>query len=113
MRKAWSFVWRWIGNLLRVKALWDLVPPGVAATLSGYFAWIKDLPLGATTVISVGMGLFVLILVNLARAASVTESPIPSGSSNTTSGARSPIAGRDIIQAGRDVIQGYPALPRP
>lgn len=43
MLRVWSFVWRWIGNALRVKTLWELlVPPtvasGVAIVLKGFLA---------------------------------------------------------------------------
>jgi hypothetical protein len=44
MLKAWSFIWRWIGNLLRVETLWKLLPAGVAAVLTGYFTSLAYLP---------------------------------------------------------------------
>jgi len=93
MRQGWMFVWRWIGNLLRIKALWELLPSGVAASLTAYFASTKHLPLWITILLSIGAGIVLLAVLNLFRNPDSAPPPADRGPSNvsTTHGSQSPI----------------------
>jgi hypothetical protein len=65
MGRAWSFTWRWIGNLLRVKALWELLPAGAAAVLIGYGTWVTHQPIWLVVVLSLGVGIAILVILNV------------------------------------------------
>ena len=122
MLKAWSFIWRWIGNLLRVKALWELLlPAGGASVLTGYLTWTAHQPVWIIALASVIVGVVVFLVIRRFQSAVPYPAPHPQAaplpSSQSTHGEQSPIAwtgsaNSPAIAAGRDVTyQAYLNVP--
>ena len=103
MLKVWSFIWQWIGNLLRIKALWQLLPSGVAAVLTGYFTWIAHQPVWIIVLASSLAGVAALII---ARYFQLPPKAVALPPNQTTHGPQSP-----INTARRDIHQHFYAAP--
>ena len=112
MLKAWSFIWRWIGNLLRVKALWELLPSGIAALLTGYLTWMARQPLWIIVLVALCAGVAVLTLIHLFRQVCVRGDGLASGQiiKQETHCKNSPafVAGRDVIYHTTPSDEGKP-----
>jgi hypothetical protein len=103
MRKAWLFIWRWIGNLLRVKALWQLLPSGVAIVLTGYLTLLAHQPVWIIVLASALAGVVAFII---ARHFKLPHQLAVLPTNQTTYGSQSPIS-----NAQRDIHQHFYAAP--
>ncbi len=93
MRKAWSVVWRWIGNVLRVKALWELLPIGFTTVLAAsVLKWFTAQGPWVIGLVSVGAGVVMLAIIGSVQRHTVdSDSERSPSATQTTHGANSPI----------------------